>query len=182
VTDKLFIDPRQLLRDSFALAGAIYDSGYRPEVLLVLWRGGTPVGIVVHEFLLYKGIRTYHAPVKAESYLAIGQSGEPRVEHLDSILGDLAQDSRVLVVDDIFDTGCTVRKIRDLLAHKTRNVRIATLYYKPSRNRTELVPDFFVRETDRWIVFPHELMDLSPEEIRAKDEYIHSLLSDSAAG
>ena len=71
MSEKEFISPTDLIRDSFALAKQIYDSGYRPDVLLVLWRGGTPVGVVVHEYLLFKNIRTYHTAVKATSYSGI---------------------------------------------------------------------------------------------------------------
>jgi len=39
------------------------------------------------------------------------------------------------------------------------------VYYKPARNRSSLVPDFFVRATDKWLVFPHEIQGLSREEI-----------------
>ncbi len=46
-------------------------------------------------------------------------------------------------------------------------IRIATVYYKPTRNRSTLLPDYYVRETDRWLVFPHEIQGLSREEILA---------------
>jgi len=65
MAEKEYIGADELVRDSFELAARIYASGYRPDVILVLWRGGTPVGIVVHEFLLYKGVETYHTAVKA---------------------------------------------------------------------------------------------------------------------
>lgn len=177
--DKEFIQANDLVRDSFALAKQVYDSGFCPDVLLVLWRGGTPIGVVVHEFLLYKGIETYHTAVKAESYTGIARRIEPRIEHLDGVLGDIADGSRVLVVDDIFDSGCTVRKVCEMLRARTRHIKIATLYYKPGKNKTDIVPDFYLRETDRWIVFPHELMGLSLDEIRAKDNFVHALLDDS---
>jgi hypothetical protein len=45
-------------------------------------------------------------------------------------------------------------------------VRIATVYYKPSRNKTNLAPDYFVHEVDEWLVFPHELRGLTDDEIR----------------
>ena len=176
MVSKEFIKANELVRDSFALAKKIYDSGYRPEVLLVLWRGGTPVGIVIHEFFAYRGLQTYHAAIKAESYRGIEKRIEPRVEHLDSVLDVVKKDSRVLVVDDIFDTGCTVKRVRAMLGKKTSNVKIATLYYKPGQNMTDIVPDFYMRETEHWVVFPHELMDLSPAEIRVKDEFIHRLV------
>jgi hypothetical protein len=46
-------------------------------------------------------------------------------------------------------------------------VRIATVYYKPSRNQTSLKPDYFVHETEEWLVFPHEICGLTEAEIRA---------------
>jgi hypothetical protein len=46
-------------------------------------------------------------------------------------------------------------------------VRIATVYYKPARNKSALRPDYFIRETDQWLVFPHELQGLTREEILA---------------
>jgi len=82
----------------------------------------------------------------------------------------------VLVIDDIFDTGRTVRHIRDRLRPKTAEVRVATLYYRPGNNKTDMVPDFYLRETDRWIVFPHELLDLTPDEIRMKDPVIAKMI------
>jgi hypothetical protein len=45
-------------------------------------------------------------------------------------------------------------------------VKVATAYYKPSRNQTALTPDFFVHETEDWLVFPHEICGLTEEEIR----------------
>jgi len=179
MSDKEFISGDRLVRDSFMLARQIYDSGYEPDVLVVLWRGGTPVGMVVHEFLLYKGIDTYHTAVKAASYEGIEQRSDPVVEHMDSVLLRVPEHANVLVIDDIFDSGCTVRKVVDLLAVRTSNVRIATLYYKPDNNQTDLRPDFFLRETDRWIVFPHELMDLTPEEISEKGDYLAELVHPS---
>jgi hypoxanthine phosphoribosyltransferase len=174
--EKLFVRADDLLRDSFELAAAIHKSGYRPEILLVLWRGGTPVGVAVHEFLLYKGIVTYHTAVKAMSYVGIDQRIEPRVEHLEPVLEDIRPGQRVLIIDDIFDTGCTVRHVRDRLRPRTSEIRVATLYYKPGNNRTDIVPDFYLRETNRWIVFPHELVDLTAEDIRTKDPRLVELL------
>jgi len=46
-----------------------------------------------------------------------------------------------------------------------RTIKVATAYYKPSRNRTDLIPDFYVHQTEDWLVFPHEIKGLSEEEI-----------------
>ena len=54
----------------------------------------------------------------------------------------------------------------DALALVPADTRIATVYYKPKRNRTSLTPDYFVHECDDWLVFPHEICGLSEQEIR----------------
>ena len=176
MVEKEFIRADDLTRESFALAKRIYDSGFIPDVLLGLWRGGTPVGIVIHEFLLYKGIETYHTALKAVSYTEIGKRVEPMIENVDSLMKHLTPDSKVLVVDDIFDSGATMKKVVEELGGFVAELKIATLYYKSEANTTDIIPDFYGRETNRWIVFPHELLGLSSAEIRAKDHVISDLL------
>jgi hypoxanthine phosphoribosyltransferase len=177
VSDKVFIRADELVRDSFRLARLIYDSGYRPTVILVLWRGGTPVGIAVHEFLLVKGVQSYHTVVKAESYTGIGTRHPPRIENLDRVAEALSADSRVLVIDDIFDSGHTLAAVRNVLTRRTTHIKVATLYLRTGRSQESARPDFHLRETDRWIVFPHELDGLTPEELRMKDPVIADVLS-----
>ncbi len=176
--EKIFLTPDQLINDSFILAKQIYDSGFEPDIIIVLWRGGTPVGMAVHEFLLYKGVKSYHTVIKTESYTGIGTRAEVRIEHIDALLSTVAPNSKVLVIDDIFDSGKTMHKVHELLQQKTPHIKLATLYYKPHANLTDLVPDYYVTETAQWIVFPHELMDLTPEEILRKDPRIAALLKD----
>ncbi len=174
---KIYLDANSLTRDSFRLAKQILDSGFVPDVIVALWRGGTPVGIVVHEVLNYSGVDCYHTVVKTCSYTGIGEHAEPVIENLDPVLARLTAETRVLVVDDIFDSGRTARAIRNALRPCAGEVRFAMLYYKPGGNETDFSPDFHVGETDRWIVFPHELMGLTPAEIREKDPFIHGLLA-----
>jgi hypoxanthine phosphoribosyltransferase len=76
-----------------------------------------------------------------------------------------------LIIDDVFDTGRSVETLlreleRQCEGNMPETVRIATVYYKPKRNRTEREPDYNVHETDDWLVFPHELEGLSEDEIR----------------
>ena len=176
MSDKVYITPARLTRDAFQLARMILDSGFRPHVLLVLWRGGTPVGVIVHEFLEYHGIQTYHTAVKATSYSGIGvRSSHLEIEGIEPVLARIESGQKVLLIDDIFDTGFTVKRMCELLAARTLDVRVATLYYKPGNNQTDRVPDFFLSRVDSWIVFPHELVGLTPDEIREKDPAIFSL-------
>ncbi len=174
--DKIFLRAEDQVRDSFALARQIYDSGYVPDALIVLWRGGTPVGIVIHEFLEFKGISTYHTAIKATSYTGIEERSEPVLEHFDRLFEHLTPASKVLVIDDIFDSGSTMKRVVEELGPRTAELRIATLYYKEGANRTDIQPHYYQRKTDRWIVFPHELSGLTQEEIKAKDSYIADLL------
>jgi uncharacterized protein len=95
-----------------------------------------------------------------------------RVYALGYLIDVLNPDDRLLVVDDVFDTGRSIEAfLRELKARCRHNmpetVRIATAYYKPSRNQTALKPDFFVHQTEEWLVFPHEICGLSEAEIRA---------------
>lgn len=176
---KEFIKADDLVRDAFSLAAQIYESGFRPDAILVIWRGGTPIGIVVHEFLKFKGIDTYHGVVKAESYTGIEERIEPRIMHLEPLMADIATGSNILLIDDIFDSGCTIKKCREALSAHNSTVKVATLYYKEANNQTDITPDYYLRKTDQWIVFPHELMGLTPDEIEAKDAFVANLIKDS---
>lgn len=175
---KSFLSADQLTRDSFSLGRVVWDSGYRPDVLLALWRGGTPVGIAVHEYLKFKGLDCYHTAIKSSSYTAIGESVTPELESFERVFRRLPAGGRVLVVDDIFDTGKTAQRVYEEFADVNCSLKFAVLYYKPLRNVTSLKPDYHIHETDRWLVFPHEIEGLSPEEIMAKDPDLYNLLFD----
>jgi len=55
-------------------------------------------------------------------------------------------------------------------------IRIATLYYKPHRCRTGLKPHYYLKEVNRWLVFPHELCGLTLDEISEKGEAISRII------
>lgn len=184
VVDKSPIDVRQYLYDSFVLAKKIYDSHFHPDFLVALWRGGTPVGLAVHEFFAYKGVKIDHAPpVRTEKYHGIDQeSGTVKVYGLEYLIAHADAENSALVVDDIYDTGESIQALRQEWKRKARrnipgNIRIATVYYKPSRNKTNINPDYFVHLCGEWMVFPHELMDLTLDEIaKFKGNEIAALL------
>ena len=70
---KLFIDSNQLLEDSFQLAWKVYESGFRPNYIVGVWRGGAPVGIAVQELLHVLGISSDHIAIRTSSYTSIGK-------------------------------------------------------------------------------------------------------------
>lgn len=170
---KTYLSADQLLGDSFRLANLILEAGFRPTHIVGIWRGGAPVGIAVQELLEYRGVDCDHIAIRTSSYSGIDQQREEvRVYALGYLVDTLNADDALLVVDDVFDSGKSIEAFLNELANRCRlnmprTVRIATVYYKPARNRTALKPDFFVHETDDWLVFPHEIAGLSEAEIRA---------------
>ena len=179
--DKLYVDARTLLLESVRLARQIWEDGYRPDYLVGLWRGGTPPAIAIHEFLRLKGLDPYHTAIKAQSYRGLRRGGAGvEIEGLAHVLNAVAAEDRMLIVDDVFDTGHTmaavVQEIRKLAGHNAPEIRIGTVYYKPDKNETDLVPDYYSVADNRWIVFPHELEGLTDEELRHKGPEIYAVL------
>lgn len=172
-TDKLYLTADQLLADSYRLGMQVLGSGYAPTHLVGIWRGGAPVGIAVQELLEFHGVESDHIAIRTSSYTGIDQKrAGVRVYALGYLVDTLLPSDRLLVIDDVFDTGRSIEAFLNELRARCRfnmpgETRIATVYYKPARNETALTPDYFVHETDDWLVFPHELIGLTREEIAA---------------
>ncbi len=171
--EKVFISADELLRDSMELAMRIVRSGFKPTFLVAIWRGGAPIGIAVQEALEYHGIHADHIAIRTSSYTGIDkQSKSVRVHAVDYLVSRLSFEDELLIIDDVFDSGRSLEAVLDELRRRCRRnlpdkIRIATVYYKPKRNSSSLVPDYYVRSTDSWLVFPHEIQGLTREEILA---------------
>jgi hypoxanthine phosphoribosyltransferase len=171
--EKTFISADSLLRDSMELAARIVRSGFRPTFLVAIWRGGAPIGITVQEVLEFHGIHVDHIAIRTSAYNAIDQQSKTvRVHALDYLVSRLSAEDELLIIDDVFDSGRSLEAVVSELGSRCRRnlpekVRIATVYYKPGRNRSSLVPDYYVRETNQWLVFPHEIQGLTRQEILA---------------
>jgi hypoxanthine phosphoribosyltransferase len=145
-------------------------SGFRPTFLVGIWRGGAPIGIAVQEILEYNGIECDHVSIRTSSYVGIDQQSRTvRVHAVDYLVSALNANDQLLLIDDVFDSG---RSLEAVIAEQRRRnlpqqIRIASVYFKPQRNRSSLVPDYYVRATDQWLVFPHEVNGLTREEILA---------------
>ena len=169
--EKIFVSSESLLRDSIELAMRIVRSGFRPTFLAALWRGGAPVGIAVQETLEYHGIHADHIAIRTSSYTGIDQQAKTvRVHAVNYLISRLSFEDQLLIIDDVFDSGRSLEAVMTELRRRCRRnlagqIRIATVYYKPERNRSSLKPDYYVRSTNSWLVFPHELHGLTHEEI-----------------
>lgn len=184
MAEKIFLTADQLLDDSFRLARQIVESGFRPTHIVGIWRGGAPIGIAVQELLDYHSIPADHIAIRTASYTGIDQqTPQVRVYALGYLVDTLCPDDRLLVIDDVFDSGRSIRAFLDELAQRTRanmprTVRIATVYFKPARNVTDLAPDYYVYATDEWLVFPHEIKGLTEAEIRTHKPAAAIILAD----
>lgn len=169
---KIFITADELLKDSFELALRIYESGYRPSYIVGVWRGGTPIAIAVQEVLESFDCPTNHFSIRTSSYGGgTIQNATIKVSGLQHLVDTINRDDNLLIVDDTFDSGRSVATIIDQLKDRCRlntpsDIRVATIYYKPTLNKTERSPDFYIHATDKWLVFPHEIIGCSLEELR----------------
>lgn len=169
--EKKFITAQELLEDSFRLANKIYLDGFRPNFIIGIWRGGAPIGIAVQEYFDYKEIKTDHIAVRTSSYNGINsQNKEVTVHGLHYIIENANADDNLLIVDDVFDSGKSIKALITNLQLSMRNnmpkeLKVACPWYKPSNNQVDITPDYYVYESSQWLVFPHELSGLTKDEI-----------------
>ncbi len=129
------------------LAQQVVDSGYLPDLVVAVARGGLPAGGAIAYALGTKAVGT----LNVEFYTGIDQRlAEPAV--LPPLLDTAALTGlRALLVDDVADSGETLALVQRHLGEYCGEVRTAVLYAKP---RSVVDPDFVWRRTDRWITFP----------------------------
>jgi hypoxanthine phosphoribosyltransferase len=129
------------------LAAQVVADGFRPDVVLSIARGGLVVAASLAYALSVKSCFV----LNVEYYTGVDERlAAPEV--LPPILDlDEAAGARVLIVDDVADTGHTLQLVRDLCADRVAETRIAVLYEKPG---TVVTCDYVWRHTDRWIEFP----------------------------
>lgn len=185
MSEKQYLSAQGLLEDSFALAAKILASGFRPTFMIAVWRGGAPVGIAVQEFLAYHGVETDNIAIRTSSYAAgiDQQAKEVKVHGLNYLMKNVRHEDSLLIVDDVFDTGRSIEAIIDELKRRTRlntpsDIRVAVPYYKPSRNQTGRVPDYYIHETEGWLKYPHSLEGLSNEEIKKGRPDLYEIIKD----
>lgn len=129
------------------LATTIAESGFRPELILGIARGGLFIAGSLGYALAVKNTFL----VNVEYYTGVDERLDVPVmlpPYLDP--ADL-QDLRVLIADDVADTGHTLRLVKDFCAERVAEVRVAVLYQKP---HSVVGAEYVWRYTDRWINFP----------------------------
>ncbi len=182
MSDKLFISAQELLEDSYRLGAQIINSGFRPDFMVGIWRGGAPVGIAVQEMLEHFDIPTDHISLRTSLYQGIGQrGGAVRVHGLGYLAHRLNAENALLIVDDVYDSGRSIEAVIAQLGARTRRntpaqIKVATPWFKPANNATARLPDYYLYETDQWLVFPHEVEGLSAQEIARAKPRLHEIM------
>lgn len=191
--EKRYIEEQTLLEDSYRLAVQIFQSGYRPDFIVGLWRGGSTVGIYVQECLQYLGIETDHIAIRTsyrgmDDYLQkLALGSEMRAHGLQYLFENMNADDNLLIVDDVYSTGRNVDAVISRLKSRTRrnmsrDVRVAAPYYRSGLKHSNYQPpDYFLREYSEWLVLPYELTGLTDEEIATNKAWIKPILDDLKA-
>ncbi len=129
------------------LAETVNDDGFQPDVILAIARGGLIVAASLGYALGVKNTWT----MNVEFYTGVDERLEmpiilpPVPEFVD------LEEARVLIADDVADTGATLALVKEYCGPRVGELRIATLYEKP---HSAVKCDYVWRRTDRWIVFP----------------------------
>jgi hypoxanthine phosphoribosyltransferase len=134
-------------RGSRELAEAVAVDGYRPDMILGIARGGLLVAGGIGYALGVKNTFT----MNVEFYTGVDERLElPMILPPVPDLVDF-QETRLLIADDVADTGATLQLVKEFCAGKVAEVRCAVLYEKP---RSTVRCEYVWRRTDRWITFP----------------------------
>jgi hypoxanthine phosphoribosyltransferase len=183
---KEFLSYQTVRNNAIKLADRIFRQGFTPDVIYVSLRGGAYMGNVISEYfkLVRKDRRPiYYAAVVARSYRDVGEQDKVRVDGWTYDPEYLRSGDKVLLVDDIFDTGRTVNHLVEIIMDKgipRQDVRVAVHDYKLRRylsRQLPVQPDYYCRfhelttsEQDFWIHYlSHELVGLS--ETEKKEHY-----------
>lgn len=131
-----------------ALANMIRRDSFNPDVIAGVSRGGWPPARVMSDLLGNVEL----ANVRVEFYRGVAETGNEPI--ITQPLSLSVKGKCVLVMDDVADTGKSLKVVKDHVAEVgARIIKVATIYYKPW---SIVIPDYYVRVTRRWIVFPWE--------------------------
>lgn len=133
------------------LAQNVADSGYEPDIILAIARGGLIIGAGLGYALGVKNTFT----MSVEFYTGVDERLPmpvvlPPVPNQVDLTG-----AKVLVADDVADTGATLALVKAFCAGHVADVRCAVLYEKP---HSVIKPEFVWRRTDKWIEFPWSVL------------------------
>jgi len=130
------------------LADMIRRDRFQPDIIVGVSRGGWPPARVMSDLLGDVEL----ANIRVEFYRGVAETeSEPIITQP---LSMHVAGKNILIMDDVADTGRSLKLVKEHVMEKNaKSIKIATIYYKPW---SIIVPDYYVRVTRRWIVFPWE--------------------------
>ena len=138
----------QIYKMLLNLTEKIRKNNFKPDIIVGVSRGGWPPARVLSDLLGNPNL----ANVKAEFYLGVAETKEEPV--LTQPVSMEVAGKKVLVVDEVADTGKSLKLVKEhIIEEGATEVKIATVYFKPW---SIVKPDYYEKETSRWIVFPWE--------------------------
>lgn len=179
---KEFVPYNVVRNNALKMAYRIHQDGFIPDVIYVSLRGGAYIGNVMSEYfkIVRKGARpVFYAAVVARSYTNINESDKVRIDGWTYSPKYLRSGDKVLLVDDIYDTGRTINHLTEVIIEKgipRKDIKVAVHDYKICNYRSEschIHPDYWCRqhvidraEDEIWIHYmSHELVGLADEEL-----------------
>lgn len=133
---------------TFYLFEKMLEAGFVPDVIVGIARGGWIPARLIADF--YGNKRT--ANIKIEFYSDVAHTTQEPV--ITQEISENVEGKVVLVVDDVADSGKSLSAaIEHIKSFQPKELKSATLYYKP---HSVIKPDFYIKETKLWIVFPWE--------------------------
>ncbi|RLG50709.1 MAG: phosphoribosyltransferase [Thermoproteota archaeon] len=144
----------KIYRACIILARKIRESGYNPEMIVGIARGGWIPARILSDLLMVREV----ASMRVLAYRAVGEI--QKAEVLQPVSADVRK-LKVLLVDDVADTGESLREaVAHLKSRGASEVKVATIYYKPW---SAVKPDYWVYETRKWVIFPWEIREVVEE-------------------
>lgn len=151
----------------YKLAEKILDSKYIPDVIIAVLRGGVVPALIISDYL---GVEEFYT-IRAKHWgIGFRKLDKPVITQIPRGL----KSKKVLVVDEVVDTGLTLKNIVGILKNQNpRDIRTAVLHVKST---TQYLPDYYVEfiEKWKWIFYPWSVIEtlysLAQRDISTKDE------------
>ncbi|MHA2054512.1 MAG: phosphoribosyltransferase [Candidatus Hodarchaeales archaeon] len=147
------------------LFNLVKSDGYPPEIILGISRGGVIPARLLSDMFEARYLLEGHKTSSIFTTMQIGfYAGIAETHSKPVIAQDVGVDifqKKILLIDDLADSGESLQCALDYLKLKNpKEVKIATLLYKPW---SKVKPDYYVEETEEWVVFPHEYYEFMTE-------------------
>ncbi len=178
---KEFLDPVVVRDNTIFLANQMIDSGYFPDIIYVLLRGGAYMGNIISEFYSLKAPnhKFRYAGIVTRSYIGLNQVSKVHIDGFTLNPEGLPKETQILIVDDIFDSGRSIEAVVQNFQEvgiPLDNIKVAVHDYKIRKYCTHQhkihQPTFYCRkhiieseDKEIWIHYlTHELLALTQEE------------------